>query len=89
MGQFMGFLEEHFSLVALVRNINNDYVIPQYHLVFYGVFQTLFRSKINKSFQDTIFMGFYSDNDWYVEQELTADSECFYLPLYLYEVWFS
>ena len=89
MGQFMGVLKKRFTLVSLVGNINTDYVIPQYHLVFYDLFQTLFRYKINKSVQDTIFMGFYSDNDWYVEQELTAESECFYLPLYLYEVWFS
>ena len=42
LGQFLGFSDEHSSLVGKVRNLTTNYVSPQYHLVFDDLFQTIF-----------------------------------------------
>ena len=42
MGQFLGFSCEHLSLVAMIRNLYSGFVSPQYHVVFYNNFQTVF-----------------------------------------------
>ena len=34
LGQFLGFSEEHSTLVANVRKLWTGYISPQYHLVF-------------------------------------------------------
>ncbi len=34
MGQFLGFSDEHSSLVSNVRNLRTGYISPQYHLLF-------------------------------------------------------
>ena len=41
-GQFLGFSDEHSSLVANVRNLMTGYVSPQYHVIFDDLFQTVY-----------------------------------------------
>ena len=41
MGQFLGFSDDHSSLVANVRYLRTGYVIHQCHVVFDDLFQTL------------------------------------------------
>ena len=38
LGQFLGFSNEHSSLVKNVRNLPNIYISPQYHVVFEDFF---------------------------------------------------
>ena len=47
-GQFLGFSDEHSTLVATVRNLKTGYISPQYHIVFDDLFETTFcRGKNN------------------------------------------
>ena len=48
LGQFLGFSEEHSTLVAIVRQLQTGYILPQYHLIF------------DDSFKKPVFLG---DND--------------------------
>ena len=41
MGQFLGFSEEHSTLVARVRNLGTNFVSPQFHVVFDEKFTTI------------------------------------------------
>ena len=41
MGQFLGFSDEHSSLVVNVRNLSTGYISPQFHLVFGDLFETV------------------------------------------------
>lgn len=41
LDQFMGFSDEHSSLVALVRHLTTGIVSPQYHVVFDDLFRSL------------------------------------------------
>ena len=47
-GQFLGFSDEHSTLVATVRNLKIGYISPQYHIVFDDLLDTtFFRGKKN------------------------------------------
>ena len=41
MVQFLVFSEEHITLVAMVRNLSTNFVIPQFHVVFDEMFSTI------------------------------------------------
>ena len=41
MGQFLGFSDQHSSLVAMVQNLVTNYVSPQFHVVFDEKFSTI------------------------------------------------
>ncbi|KAL7474647.1 hypothetical protein ACHAW6_000613 [Cyclotella cf. meneghiniana] len=44
LGQFLGFSDEHSSLVANVQNLSTGFVSPQYHVVLDDLFRTVFSS---------------------------------------------
>ena len=44
MGQFLGFSDDHSSLVGNVMNLRSGYVSPQFHVVFDDPFQPVFSS---------------------------------------------
>ena len=54
MGQFIGFSDEHSSLVANVRNLSTGHISPQYHLVFDDLFETFIRQGDNDNVVDGI-----------------------------------
>ena len=41
MGQFLGFLNEHSSLVANFCHLSTGYISPRFHLVFGDLFETV------------------------------------------------
>ena len=41
MGQFLGFSDDHSSLVARIRNLATNFVSPQFHVVFDDKFTTI------------------------------------------------
>jgi hypothetical protein len=45
MGQFIGFSDEHSSLVANVRHLTIHFISPQFHLVFDDLFETVMGSE--------------------------------------------
>ena len=47
MGQFVGFSDEHSTLVANVRHLSTNYISPQFHVVFDDLFETVNRTGVN------------------------------------------
>ena len=45
MGQFLGFSDEHYSLVENVLNLSTGNIPPQFHLVFDNLFETVIHTK--------------------------------------------
>ena len=54
LGQFIGFSEEHSTLVANVRNLWTGYISPQYHLMFDDLFKKTVWQGDNDPVIDTI-----------------------------------
>ena len=80
MGQFLGFSDEHSSLVARVRNLGTNFVSPQFHVVFDDMFSTIHN---DVQMKDTAVQGIFEDlfetcTDYYGEEIETpegADAE--------------
>ena len=90
IAQFMGFSEQHSSLVPKVRNLETGHVSPQYHIVFDDKFETVFGSSLEDTEVDAILGGLFEDNrDIYVEPEYDDDGNLVYNPPPLDEVWLT
>ena len=88
VGQFLGYSDEHSSLVANVRHLSTGYVSPQFHVVFDDLFETVIRSGDNDAVIDSICDGLFNRNrELYVEDEFDADGLLVYKPPPLHEVW--
>ena len=88
LGQFLGFSEEHSSLVANIRHLSTGYVSPQYHCVFDDLFQTVYSDGENKAITDAICNLLWENNrDIYAEEEFDGDGILIYQPPPLHQVW--
>ena len=88
LGQFVGFSDEHSSLVANVRHLTTGFVSPQYHVVFDDLFQTVFSSGCNDALVDTICNNLFDCNhDVYAKDEFDSSGNIVYHPPPLDEVW--
>lgn len=91
LGQFLGFSDEHSSLVGRIRNLATNYVSPQYHVVYDDLFQTIFNgSTIAESGADAIFEQLFANaREHYapVERDLNGNVE--YEPPPLDDMWLS
>ena len=85
---FLGFSEEHSTLVANVRNLWTGYILPQYHLVFDDLFKTTVRQGDNQPVIDTICNDMF-DSSWdrYAEEEYDSSGQLIYRPPPLADVW--
>ena len=54
LGQFIGFLEHHSSLIASILHINTGQISPQYHVVFDELFETVYSTGENDPNGNTI-----------------------------------
>ena len=80
-GQFLGFSDEHSTLVATVRNLKTGYIYPQYHIVFDDLFETTFCRGQNNPVIDQICNDrFDSRRDWYAEEEYDPEGQLIYRP---------
>ena len=80
LGEFLGFSNEHSSLVANVRKLQTGYTLPQYNVVVDDIFQTVFSSGKSDVILDSICNHLFEDNcDWYSEEEHEYD-KCIYHP---------
>ena len=69
LGQFLGFSEEHSTLVANVCHLRTGYILPQYRLVFDDLFKIAVRLGYNEPAIDNICNYFFdSSRDWYSEE---------------------
>ena len=48
VGQFLGYLDEHLSLVVNVQHLSTGHVSPQFHVVFDDLFETVVRNGDNE-----------------------------------------
>ena len=88
MGQFLGFSDEHLSLVANVQNLSTGYISPHYHLVFDDFFETVIRQGDNDNVVDGICNDLFEcSRDWYAEEEYDDVGKLIYWPPPLDDVW--
>ena len=50
MGQFLGFSNDNYSLVANLRNFSTGYISPQFHWLFNDLFDTVICTKYDENF---------------------------------------
>lgn len=91
LGQFLGFSDEHSSLVARVRHLTTNYVSPQFHVVFDDLFQTVLNdANLSETEADAIFQELFEDaRDWYAEIERDSTGAIVYEPPLLDDIWLS
>ena len=58
MGQFLGFSDEHSTLVSQVRNLSTNFVSPQFHVVYGDLFSCIYN---NVKLQDTKIEAIFSE----------------------------
>ena len=88
LGQLLGYLDEHSSLVANVWHLKTGYVSPQYHVVFDNLFETVFSSGANNALIDSICKNLYGTScEVYATDEYDAHDNLVYKPPPLDEVW--
>lgn len=87
-GQFVGFSDEHSSLVANVRHLSTGYVSPQFHIVFDDHFHTVYGDPERDTYTNTICdLLWETDREIYAEDEYGPDGTLIYSPPPLDEVW--
>ena len=88
--QFLGYSDEHSSLIANIRHLKTGHVSPQYHYVFDDKFEIVFSTGEN----DQVFKGI-SDMLWdknrklYAPDEFDEDGLLVYQPPPLNDVWLN
>jgi hypothetical protein len=88
LGQFLGYLYKHFSLVANVRHLGTGYVSHQYHVVFNDLFETVFSSGSDNALVDSICENLYGTScEIYATDEYDAKDNLVYKSPPLDEVW--
>ena len=88
LGQFLGYSDEHSSLVANVRHLKTGFVSPQYHVVFDDLFESVFSSGPDDAVVDAICEDLYkTSRDIYATDEYDAHDNLVYKPPPLDEVW--
>ena len=79
LGEYIGFSEEHSTLVANVCHLRTSYTSPEYHLVFDDLFKTSVHLGDNDPVIDSIFNEiFYSSRYWYVEEGFDSVGQLIY-----------
>ena len=90
LAQFVGFSEQHSSLIANIRHLGTGRISPQYHVVFDDLFQTVFSDGINDKVTDAICDHLFEESrDVYVEPEYNEDGVLVYSPPPLDEIWLT
>jgi len=88
LGQFVGFSDEHSSLVANVRHLTTGYISPQLHVVFDDLFETVNWIGVDDRIVESICNGFFQRNrELYAEDDLNEAGNIIYRPPPLHEVW--
>jgi hypothetical protein len=59
LGQFVGFLDEHSSMVANVCHLTNGYTSPQFYVVFDNLVETVNGTGVDNCVIESICNGFF------------------------------
>ena len=91
MGQFLGFSDQHSSLVGRVRHLGTNYVSPQYHVVYDDKFETVYNGTvISETGADRIFTDLFENaRDHYGPTERNEQGEIMFEPPPLNDMWLS
>jgi hypothetical protein len=88
MGQFIGFSDEHSSLVTNVRHLSTSFFSPQFHVVFDDLFETVNRAYVDEPVIKSICQDLFQlCNELYAEEELDKAGNIIYQPPPFHEVW--
>ncbi len=88
VGQFLGYLDKHSSLVANVHHLSTGYVSPQFHVVFDDLFETVVCNGNNDAVINSICDGLFERNqELYVKDEFGAVGMLIYKSPPLHKVW--
>jgi hypothetical protein len=88
MVQFVGFSDEHSSLVANVRHLSTNFISSQFHVVFDDLFETVNRTGVDEPVVESICQDFFQLNrKLYAEEELDKAGNLIYQPTPLHWVW--
>ena len=88
LGQFLGYSDEHSSLVANVRHLKTGFLSLQYHLVFDDLFESVFSSGPNDAIVDAMCKDPYESScEVYATDKYDAHDNLVYKPPSLDEVW--
>jgi hypothetical protein len=88
LGQFLGYLDKHSSLVANVRHLKTGFISPQYHVVFDDFFESVFSSGPDDAVVDAIYKDLHgSSYKVYATDKYDAHNNLVYKPPPLDEVW--
>jgi hypothetical protein len=88
LGQFLGYSDEHSSLVTNIRHLKTGFVSHQYHVVFDDLFKTIFSSGTDDALADSICENLYGTScKIYATDEYDAHDDHVYKPPPLDEVW--
>jgi len=88
LGQFVGFSDEHSSMVANVWHLTTRYISPQFHVIFCDLFETVNRTGADDRVDESICNGLFQRNqELYAEDKLDEAGNIIYQPPPLHEVW--
>jgi len=88
LGQFVGFSDEHSSLVTNAWHLTTGYISPQFHVVFDDMFDTVNCIGVDDRVIESICNGLFQHNqELYAEDELDEAGYIIYRPPPLHEVW--
>jgi hypothetical protein len=86
-GQFVGFLDEHSSMVANVQHLTTGYISPQFHVVFDDLFETVNCIGEDDRVVESICNGLFQRNqELHAEDKLNEAGNIIYPPPPLHEV---
>ena len=81
MGQFLGFSDEHYSIVEFFRNLSTGYISLQFHLVFDDLFETVTCTGYNEIIFNYILNYLFELNKyWYPKDEHADNYKLIYQP---------
>ena len=81
MCQFLGFSDEHSSLVANVCHLSTGYISTKFHLVFEDLFDTVVCTRYDASVFNAILNDIFEFNmDWYSNEEHDDTGKLIYQP---------
>jgi hypothetical protein len=91
LGQFLGFSDQHSSLVGRVRHLGTNYVSPQYHVVYDDKFETVYNGTvISATGAEHIFTDLFENaRDHYGPTERNEQGEIVFEPPPLNDMWLS
>ncbi len=88
MGQFIGFSDEHYTLVANVHHLSTNFISPQFQVVFNDLFETVNRIGLDEPIIESICQDLFCLNrEIYAEEELDDTGNIIYLLPPLHKVW--